>query len=391
MRKIIFIILAFALCFLWAEVKVEKVLETTSIKEYNQWVKKNKAKYPGLAPYYFKVECIKWGKEWKVYYYNEDGKLSREELLKAKPGWWLYVRDYSDWGKMMLVESDSSLGESSPIIHTIKNEKGDQIFSFEWGFDYCTYAGVYTLPNGIGLFRSNALENYAELLTWDGKKFGELKDIFSFTINHAATPDKKFMLLDCEGTAILIENGKERWRKSPSGNLNISANGEYICIGTNIDAEGVIFIYNSKGDLLYTYKLPHKGSGWPTSVFSADSRHLLIAFGGQTVLLNNITGKQIWQKKCEGSIVSFAKNDEYIITVSKEAQKIYIYDTLGNLIKTLNVPYGKDIKKKRIKEGAGVKVVECEVLYYAWICKVHNDLIITKSPREWHPIVFKIE
>ncbi len=381
-------ILTFISCLLWADVKVEKVLETTSIKEYNQWVKKNKARYPGLKPYYLKVECIKWGKKWKIYYYNEDGDLWKEELIEAKPGYWLYVRDYSQWGKIMIIESDSSLGESSPIIHTVKNEKGEEIFTFEWGFDYPTLAGVYTLPKGIGLFRSNAIKNYAELLTWEGKKFGELKDIFSFTINATATPNKKFILLDNERNAILVENGNERWRKSPSGNLSISNNGEYISIGSNIEVEGIIRVYNSNGDLVYSYKFSHKGRGRPTSAFSFDNRYLAVGFSGQIALLDNVTGEQIWQKKCEGSIVSFTKNGNYIVTVDKRAQKIYLYDILGKLQDTITVPYGEDIEKKRTKEG---KIIEHKVLYSNWTCEVFNNLIITKSTREWHPMIFKIK
>ncbi|MGQ9847753.1 MAG: hypothetical protein ACUVQP_09700 [Bacteroidales bacterium] len=59
MRRFILALATFIFCSFWAEVNVEKVLETTSIKKYNQWVKKNKARYPGLKPVYIQHEKIK--------------------------------------------------------------------------------------------------------------------------------------------------------------------------------------------------------------------------------------------------------------------------------------------------------------------------------------------
>ena len=392
MRRMILATFVFIFSLSWAEVKVEKVLETTSIKEYNQWVKKNKAQYPGLKRYYLNTEGIKWGKEWKIYYYNEDGDLQKEELIKAKPGWWLYVEVDWDWEKVMLVENDSSLGESSPIITTIKNEKGEEIFSFEWGFDYITDAGVYTLPNGIGLLRSrpyedNPMDGYAELFTWDGRKIGRIEHLLSIDMISAiemrsvATPDKRIMVLGSGGTdtAIFVENGKELWRKSPLKYLSISDNGEYIAGGINNDGEGTIYVYHHNGNFLYSYKFSHKSRSQPRSKFSSDNRYLAATFGGQLVLFDNIRGQQIWQKECEGMILSFAGNNNYIIVVNKRAQKIYGYDTLGNLQATISMPYGEAIERKRTKEG---NIIESKVLYASWTCEVHNDLIITTAGRQ---------
>jgi WD40 repeat protein len=399
MQRIILTIFTFIFCLSWAEVKVEKVLETTSIKEYNQWVKQNKAKYPGLRRYYLKVECIKWGKEWKVSYYSEDGDLTKEELLIAKPGWWLYASGESDLGKVVIIESDSSLGESSPSIYTVKNEKGEEKFSFKWGYDYITGAGMYKLPGGIGLFRSKPYEDnpgdgYAELFTWDGIKISRIEHLLSIDMISAsemtsvATPNKKIMVLGSGGTAILIANGKEVWRKSALGYLSVSPDGKYIAGGTNIDGEGTIYVYNYDGILLYSYKFPHKSRSQPRTKFSSNNKWLAATFGGKIAFFNNTSGQCISQKECEGTILSFAKNDNYILTVAKRSQKIYIYDTLGNLKETLNVPYGEEIKKKRTKEG---EMIESKVLYSNWICEVFDDLVITNSGREWHPIVFKLE
>ena len=189
MHRTILLMLTFIFCLSWADVKVEKVLETTSIKEYNQWVKKNRTRYPGLKPYSVKAEGL------RIYYYDEDGKIAKEELLKAKPGWDIWTFDFPYQGIVMVCESDLSLGEVAPALHTIKNRKGN-IFSFIWGFDYPTTAGVMFLPDGIGIVRSRPYESdprscYAELLTWTGEIIGRIEDLCGMNIASNFIPDKE--------------------------------------------------------------------------------------------------------------------------------------------------------------------------------------------------------
>ena len=85
MRRTIFAMFVFIFCLSWAEVKVEKVLETTSIKEYNQWVKRFKTEYPELRRIYVTAKLIKKTRKnesrYNIYYYDEDGKRDHTEEL----------------------------------------------------------------------------------------------------------------------------------------------------------------------------------------------------------------------------------------------------------------------------------------------------------------------
>ncbi|MEO0267692.1 MAG: hypothetical protein ABIM36_06100, partial [candidate division WOR-3 bacterium] len=98
MKKVIFLI-SLLFFILKAEIKIEKVLDTESISEYNRWVKENKSKYPELEPIYFQIKQIKDGKYqpdapitfdpppehpstdiYEIFYYNYDRILKVEQL-----------------------------------------------------------------------------------------------------------------------------------------------------------------------------------------------------------------------------------------------------------------------------------------------------------------------
>jgi hypothetical protein len=316
-------------------VKVEKVLETTSIKEYNQWVSKNKTKYSGLKPFYLKSETIKWGKEYKVYYYDEDGNLRKQELIKARPGKWLSMNTSPYDGIIVLAESEDS-HEAEPFgKHTIKDRLGRELCSFDWGFDEASTAGVRPLPGGIGILRtksypSNSYSCYAELLTWDGKIFGRIENLCHINIGSKATPNKRFMVLNSEFTAILVEDGKELWRKSfPSGiEVGISDDGQYVAIG---DA-GTVYVYNRNGDSLYSFCFSHIMSN-PRPIFSPDDKYLIVLASGELALIDNANGKLIWKVKTEAGKPLSCVANKYIILIG--SNKCYIYDFGGNLLTTI--------------------------------------------------------
>jgi hypothetical protein len=341
MKRIILGALAFAVCLFWAEVKVEKVLETTSIKGYNQWVKKNKTRYPELRPYYLNVECIKWSKGLKISYYDEDGNSTKEELLKAKLGWSIYARDFPYQGVVLLLENDESLGESAPIVHTIKDKSGNKLFSFTWGFDYSTGAGVMFLPGGSGIFRSKYISNsrscYTELLSWDGKMIGQLDNFCEITIDSKATPNGKYMALLTNGTIVFVENGKELWRKTFASavEVGISNDGQFVCIG---DA-GRAYVYNRSGDSLYSYCFSPCGMSNPMSKFSSENEFLVLSVPLEIALIDNETGNVLWRKKVNGDAykrqIFFASDDKYILVAY--LGRVYIYDLRGHLLETIEV------------------------------------------------------
>ncbi|MGQ9702940.1 MAG: hypothetical protein ACUVQT_10905 [bacterium] len=369
MRRLILALATFIFCSLWAEVRVEKVLETTSIKEYNQWVKKNKAKYPGLKPYYLKTECIKWGKEWKIYYYNEEGNLWKEELLKAKPGSDIYVRDYPYIGRIVISQDDSILGACSDFIVTAKDNQGKQTYSF--------ITGPYTvnIPE-FGFIAPNWERRCISFIDWYGNNIGQIDDVdvMNFYVDALSiAPDRRKITISYSfGTSrhyvILIDNGKVRWQKEFSSalELSMSDDGQYVCIG---DA-GKIFVYDNNGDSLYSFCFSPEGMYNPYSDFSQNNKYLVAAVTTELVLIDNTTGKLLWQKKVEGDAykrgVWFAKNDECIIITHISAAKTYVFDLEGNLLTTIEAPN----------------------LY----CDIVDDLIILNAERDkFHPTIYRLK
>lgn len=345
-----------------AELKVEKVLETESIEEYNQWVMRQKAEYPRLKPFYLNVEQVKSDKEWKVIYFDDDGTVAKEEVLKAKPGWWLHVHHSSYGGIVFVVESDSSLGESSPHVRTIKNRTGDTLSAF------ASFASGRFLPGGHGLCLIQGRENRAELLTWDGERIGMIENLPSFNIGSKATPDGRYMVLNSVFTAVVVKEGEELWRKTfPSAiEVGVSDDGQFIAIG---DA-GTVYVYNQQGDLLYSFCFSPKAMTNPRPVFSSDNRYLVASLPMELALIDNETGKSMWQQQVEGdayySDVHFAKGAEYIVLGYLE--RIFIYDLAGNLLMT--------IRDSRIRSR--------------W--QVFDDVIIVNTEKEeFHKVIYRLE
>jgi len=367
MQKMILAILTFIFCLLWADVKVEKVLETTSIKEYNQWVKRNKARYPGLKPYLVKAE----GR--KIYYYNEDGDAIKEEILKAKPGWDIWTLNFPYQGIVMVCESDLSLGEVSPAVHTIKDKKGNKLFSFTWGFDYPTKAGVMFLPDGIGIFRTrpypqDARHCYGEMLTWDGKLIGRIENICTMSIGSKVTPDKKFMILYDGSVAVIVKNGQEVCRKKFV--LNISDDGKFICFGDTLRTHTYYVAALKDGKILFTFSFAPSTTGMIHCAFSSTNKYLAAFSPSELILIDIEAGKQLWKQKVDGDAykrkIFFANNDKYIVLAY--LGRVYIVDVDGNLLKTIKVPGSNN-----------------------W--EVHNNILIidVRGDYDLHKLIYKLE
>ncbi|MGQ9702425.1 MAG: hypothetical protein ACUVQT_08235, partial [bacterium] len=274
--------------------------------------------------------------------YNEEGNLWKEELLKAKPGWWLYVRDFPYQGITLVLENDSSRGESAPLVCTIKNKRGDELFSFTWGLDFQTGAGVMFLPDGNGIFRSryssNSRDCYAELLSWDGTLIGQIDNLCEITIDSKATPDKKFMILYDGSTAVIVKNGKEVCRKKFV--LNLSDDGKFICFGDTLKMHTYHVGTLENGGLLYTFLFAPSNTGMINCAFSSNNKYLAAFSPSELILIDNETGKQLWKRKVDGDAykrkVFFANNDKHIVLAY--LGRVYIFDLGGNLLKTINEP-----------------------------------------------------
>jgi len=362
--KIFITTLTVLLSISWGDIEVEKVLETKNISEYNSWVKANKASYPLLPMYKVRAEGL------RVYYYNDDGRVPKEKTFQARDGWGMHLHSSSYTGIIMAVEYDLSQGETASSIHTVI-ENGDRLWSFTWGFDYPTNAGVRFLPNGLGIFRSRPYDKdpgncYAELLSWDGNYITRVESLCTINIGSKATPDGRFMLLNGGYKLLLIKDNHELWRKSftSSFKATVSNDGKYVCVGDSC----AIYVYDQHGAQLYSYEFSLRGSQNPYSCFSNDNQYLAAATSNELVLFNNITGELIWRKSVDGDNFKrhlFFLNNFVILTHTSKAE-IFVYDLEGCLQKTLNV----------------------SSLY----CSVVDDLIIINAEKEkFHKIIYRIE
>lgn len=374
MLKTLIITLIIQICILWGEAKVEKVLETKSISEYNLWVKANKIKYPLLQPYIVRTEDL------NAYYYDSDGRLIKEITLKAKKGWGMHLISFPYAGKIMSVEYDLSQDESSPSIHSII-EDDERLWSFTWSNHYPTHAGVMFLPNDLGIFRSQPYSNnpgncYAELLSWDGKKMARIESLCTINIESVATPDGKYIILNGDHTLHLLKDNHVLWRKSFSSSfkVSISNDGKYICVGDSC----AISIYDQQGTQLYSYVFSPRQSEIPYSRFSSDNQYLSAATSKKLMLMNNRTGELIWEKYVDGD--NFKRHlffiNEYIVLTHTSKAELYLYDLKGDLLETINV-----------------SSLYCSVVDDFIIINAEGDdfVLVNEKEKRFHKIIYRIK
>jgi len=365
MRKVVLFVLMFFPWIIFGDaIKVEKILNTKSIKEYNQWVKKYKTDYPLLEPFLIDIKGL------TAFHYNQNGRLVNEESFTTKEGWGMHIHTAPYIGIVVTVEYDLSQDETSPALYTIF-QNGKQLFSFSWSFDYQTHAGVRFLPMSLGIFRSKPYNQdpnncFAELIAWDGIYIGRIDSLCTINTGSRATADGKYLILNSDYIACLVKDGIELWRKNFNSAIetSISCDGQYVCIGDS----GAVYVYNQQGSELYSYVFSPQGRENPYSSFSANNQYLAVATSFDLVLIDNVTGNVVWKKSVEGD--NFKRHlyfvNDYIILTHTSSAKIYVYDVQGDLQTTINEPS----------------------LY----CNVINDLIVINPQKnKFHKLIYRIK
>ena len=368
MRRMILATFVFIYFLSWAEVRVEKVLETTSIKEYNQWVKKNKTKYPRLKPIYIQHEMTKIGKsstavdyepertfdppstnpfinEYNVRYYDEDGDIVKEEIIRG----YVAVQVSLDFDEILINKRDHPWYPEKRI-SIVKDNRGnikftkDTIFSLRFtGAElYIEKADIEIGATSLRLFDKN------------GSVIGNLEGASSPFDDYlpVANADKKFFV---EGYRqepdyrpgllfLYTQKGEVLWckefpwqEKAPWGlHPSISGDGQVIAIGH----VNKVYVYHLNGELWreYKYEYPHPA----ITALSYDGRFLAIATreGGTKVMLcDNKNGKMVWNKKIEGLVLStksrciaMSPNGRYIALMLRPDQ-VYLLDEKGQILK----------------------------------------------------------
>ena len=358
MPRIILAMFTFILCLSWAEVKVEKVLETTSIKEYNQWVKKNKAKYPGLNFIYVNAELeekTKEGRRYKIHYYDENGNKKHTEEVKGNID--VIVSPYMD------AVGIYTCAPYRPADAVIKNEKGETILITHGFLAFVSPYLYLTIPEDGECSPPNPTVKvfHAKQRQWTDT----LEDCWLLNGRDVAhSYNFKFSIVSiCKNTncdslqlILLDSTGREKWRKPyfiMPGQIGlvtvaIAPDASYIVAGKGDKVD----VYDFNGVLQKEYPLP---SPPPAQCgISEKGKYLVVVTRNTITKYDNETQREIWHKEImEGAPkrVVLSKNGDYAL-IQFHPNIIYLLDKNGDILKQCSLeteihhptaPGGKEI------------------------------------------------
>jgi hypothetical protein len=353
MRKMILAILTFALCLSWAEVKVEKVLETTNTEKYNQWVVKNRTDVPCVRPILVDLEAYNIKSmedtvniEHKIYYYSESGKLIKEEIIRESDVYF-YIPKTMD--RIFIVKSRYKGGVD---YRKVKNAKGETVLTLKVPMAYIGM-DIY-IESDIG--EDIPREADAKIFDENGDEIGVIK--------HLAGVDGSQLCIACDeryavfrgvianGRPIICidATGRIRWRKDfelSADRIFISADGTRI----GVQYSNYVSIFNEDGNLINEFKLFEQGRAFKFAL-SENGDFLAVtnySKKSKLAIYDVATGEPLWLNdsiltKNHDIVksVHIDKNERVIVLCS--SCNLYIFDKDGKL------EY-----KKRLEVGAEFK------------------------------------
>ncbi|MGQ9702028.1 MAG: WD40 repeat domain-containing protein [bacterium] len=384
------LILISIFCFCWAEVKVEKVLETTSIKEYNQWVKKNKARYPGLEPILVRTSHeLRGTQHWyTVSYYNQDGERIKEEVLEDS-----LLSPYVPFTNDRLILLRKLQGDANEV--TVKNAKGQILFKRNDIKTHLVYTGIGVYIEGLSVFSPVGESTVLRTFNGEGQEIGALRGLGSINVTSICTPrDKHYCVFEAlnalRSTSVIVlgQTGKELWRHEIDRgvlSLFISETGSHI--GVLHSNKGKIMVFNENGNLVREYTPFGENWYWILSAFSDDGKWLATGFRSGVKFYNNKTGELIWEdtttlkdKADTVKYVHIMENGKFILVLCN-SHNMYIFDGTGKLLSVHNLGLGKRLTSRRIRDELKPKwfpytVKKEKVLTQNWFSDVIGEYLI---------------
>jgi hypothetical protein len=388
MSRALLIIFSLIFNLLQAELRVEKVLETTTVKAYNQWIKANKENFPELKPTFIQVEdsVINDRRTIKIFYYNEDGEIvNKEEILRKPSSGFINLRIPKEGDRIIFEVHDEIPGKERFAAQVVVKDKiGRELFSLN---------NVYTLlyiETGVYIeefpLASCALGVGARIYNEEGQQIGLLRNIGEgIELNSIKVPeDKRYAVFSFIGNnsselVLIDKKGREIWRKKFTNVSHvptfISKDGSYI----GINYKDRVFLYNEKGTLLKEYSPFGNTELTLKNSLSSDGRFLVTGLESKIFLYDNQDCKQLWQKEISESLsvksVDFTNDSKYVI-VGCKPHVILIADINGNIIKTLNLALGETLAHR--KTGTG-EILRFKTPVQDWTCETRNNLILVRS------------
>ncbi|MCX7996035.1 MAG: hypothetical protein N3A65_09770, partial [candidate division WOR-3 bacterium] len=344
MRRIILAILTFIFCLLWAEVKVEKMLETTSIKEYNQWVTRNKAKYPELRPIYVNAKQAgrtqDEGYKYKIYYYDENGEKKDAEEVNG-----LVTVDVSPYYDAVgIFWSDTTLPYANPSRSIIKNQYGEIIvdtqhvyFAFVSPYLYLTVpVGEVSPPHpSVQVF---SVKNKTRVRTLKDCWLLNERDVaHSYDFNFTVASIEVDWHCNSQHLLLLDSEGNEKWRKAyydnpeKFGGINVAIAPDATAIVAIKDEK--IYVYDSSGILQKEVSLPNLD--FVQCGVSNLGKFLLIVSRSYITKYDNEDNLELWRKEITEGLpikVVLSKESDYGL-IQFYPNVVYLINESGNILK----------------------------------------------------------
>ncbi|MCK4250697.1 hypothetical protein KAX97_04590 [candidate division WOR-3 bacterium] len=381
MRRIIFAMFTFIFCLSWAEVKVEKVLETTSIKEYNQWVKQNKVKCPKLEPILIQSSHEIRGvlRQYTIRYYNQNGEKLKEETLQDS-----LLSIYVPFTNDRLILRKKLQGDANEV--TVKNAEGQVLFKRDDIRTHLAYTGIGVYVEGLSAECPADENTVLRIFNENGQEIGTLRGFgFINLLNICAPNDRRYCVFEggnpYHGIPVIMLNrtGKELWRyEIDRGVISLFISKTGLHIGILHSNKGKILVFDENGNLVQEYTPFGENWYWILSAFSDDGQWLVTGFHSKVKFYNNKTGALVWEDtvtlKEKADTVKYVhsmKNGDFIIVLCN-SHNIYVFDTTGKLLLVHNFRLGKHLIPRRI-HGT---VTEFEVLTQNWYSDVIGEYLI---------------
>jgi len=328
-----------------SQIKVKKILESKSVKEYNQWVTKNIAKYPGLKAVlvdytgYYKKSPLK---RYEINYYTERGdRLSSEVIEDSQTE--IYVPVTND--RVLIYKPGS---EFITLQTTVKNSKGETILTVPYGISYIGM-GIYIESKGPYA----GPEPELKILNKNGQIIGTLKQVnYVDRSCLCIANDKRYTVFaggrGDEGKPVILitREGKELWRqtyRSAPVSLIISEDGSKI----GIHHGKFVSVYLEDGSLLREYNPFDKVYGL-SNAFSENGNRYASGYASNINYYDNTTGDLLWKNDTtlaeNNDEVRFlgVMDDGEIVIVLCWSHNLYVFDKEGHLRKETNLELGKE-------------------------------------------------
>jgi hypothetical protein len=391
MRRIILVLICQVLCLMWADVKIEKVFQSSNTVEYNQWVAKHQKDLPCLKPilvdidaYDIKDASDTLNVEHKIYYYSKIGMEIEKEIIRERDVYF-YIPKTMD--RIFITKSRYKEGVESRMI---KNSRGETVLIPQ---NYIAYIGMGIYIES-DIAESIPREAEVKIYNETGAEIG--------AINHLAGVDASQLSLACderyavfrgiianESPVVCINNtGRVVWRKEfdpPATQIFTSLNGTRI----GVHHWNLVSILDEEGNVIITIN-PFgeepviKCSLAPSGNFLVISN---ISKYPKIIFYSALTGEVLWSEDSllqkNNDVVKYLHidNDSRTIVLC-ESHNLYIFNRNGKLECKMNLDLGKEWHSVLAERKEGIIYSrKVEAIARNWYTELHGQYLIVTQGR----------